>query len=238
MSSTSTNNTLWDKVKNFLYGSVFTSIDEIQRLIPDSIMFGSLFMYILTQNISFGVFALFLFESMISHRIIAWGFSQTVGDSRSDIALKCRTGFRTPRFEIDRIFARNTYPSYGMYSITSIATYLGLSVGSFKTTMDSMGGDWGTRYPVAVAFIIALLFLFLIARYLRGCESLSELLIAGVFGAIIGLGFYFANSALFGKEGMNFLGLPYMVEKQKDGTPIYVCSTTTPQPDTTGSCNN
>jgi hypothetical protein len=229
--------TVWDKVKNFLYGSVITSLDEIQRLIPDSIMFGSLFMYILTQNISFGVFALFLFESMISHRIIAWGFSQTVGNSRSDIALKCRPGFRTPRFEVDRIFARNTYPSYGMYSITSMATYLGLSVGSFKNTMDSMGGDWGTRYPVAVAFIIALLSLFILVRYLRGCDSLSELLIAGVFGALIGFAFYFVNSALFGKEGMNFLGLPYMVEKQKDGTPIYVCSTTTSQPNMEGSCN-
>jgi hypothetical protein len=32
------------------------------------------------------------------------------------------------------------------------------------------------------------------------------------------------NKKLFGKESMNFLGLPYIVSKESKGDPIYICA--------------
>ena len=47
--------TLWSKFTNFMGGTVIKTITEIHMLMPDSILFGSILMYFLTQNISFGI---------------------------------------------------------------------------------------------------------------------------------------------------------------------------------------
>jgi hypothetical protein len=220
-------NTVWSKFKTFLGSSVFTSIDELQRLIPDSLLFGSLLLYILTQNISYGIFAVFLFESSLAHSLISWIFTQTSGPSESrspDMLLKCKPGYKTPRYDINRIFTHLGYPSFATYSITSIATYLGLSMTSFKQTLDTMGIEWSSRYNMSVGFIVLFVLLFVISRLMKSCDSIGEIMVAGLLGLIVGLIFYFVNTSIFGKESVNFLGLPFLVEKDKEGSPIYVCS--------------
>jgi len=221
MSST----TLWDKFVSFMGGSVLTAIDEIQRLIPDSILFGTLFLYVLTNNISFGVFGIFIFEIMTSHKLISWVFSQTTGDSRPKIANECRVGFRTPRFDVGRILSIYNFPSEGVFSVSSMATYLGLAMGSFKETMVAMGSEWDSRFAVALGFILTFTTLFIIVRFMRGCDTFGEISIATILGILSGLLFYAINKAIFGQESMNFLGLPFLVQKDKEGSPIYVCST-------------
>ena len=219
--------TLWDKIKQIFGSQILTSADEIQRLIPDSVLFGSLFLYILTQNISYGVFAIFMLESSLLYKLISWMFSQTTGYPRSqsaDVLLRCRAGFRTPRYEVDRMFSKNSYPSNAIYSIVSMASYLGMSITSFRETLKTMGPEWASRYSVAVAFITVFVGLITVLRLLRGCETIGEMLIAALFGAITGLVLFYINNALFGKEAINFLGLPFVVEKDKDGSPIYVCA--------------
>ncbi len=137
---------LFDKLKQFTTKSIFGSLDEIQRLIPDSILFGTLFMYILTNNLSFGVFGIFVFEMMSSHKLISWVFSQTTGDARPNIPNECRVGFRTPRFDVARMFSVNNFPSEGVFSVASIGTYLGLAMNSFRNTLDTMGAEWNSRF--------------------------------------------------------------------------------------------
>ena len=41
---------------------------------------------------------------------------------------------------------------------------------------------------------------------------------------IVGSIFFYVNKSLFGEESMNFLGLPYLVDKNSQGAPIYVCA--------------
>ena len=41
---------------------------------------------------------------------------------------------------------------------------------------------------------------------------------------IVGVIFFYINKAIFGVEAMNFLGLPYLVSKESEGSPIYVCA--------------
>jgi hypothetical protein len=215
--------TLWGKVKGMLSGTILSTADEIHRLIPDSILFGSLLMYVLTLNASYGIFAIFVLESMMSHKFVSWMFNQVSGNSRS-ISLECRSGYKTPRYDVQRIFSHNVYPSYGTFSIVSMGTYLGLSMGEFRQTLQTMGPEWDSRYGLAIAFIVIVSALFILVRYLKGCESVEELAIASVAGIVIGLLFYFVNSSLFGKEAVNFLGLPYLVDKSSEGSPIYVCA--------------
>jgi hypothetical protein len=214
---------VWTKFKDFMGGTVISTINEIYRLIPDSILFGSILLYFLTQNIAFGIFAVFIFETVISHRFISWMFSQTVNSSRSTIDIKCHTGYRTPRFDVHRMFLHESYPSYGVFSITAIGTYLGLAMSEFSSTLNAMGPEWASRSTVAYALITTVLVAFAIVRW-TGCDSLSEIVIAAVLAIIVGVTFFYANKALFGAESMNFLGLPYMVSKESQGSPIYVCA--------------
>jgi hypothetical protein len=41
---------------------------------------------------------------------------------------------------------------------------------------------------------------------------------------ISGIIFFTINKSLFGQESVNFLGLPYIVSKDSQASPIYVCS--------------
>ena len=44
--------------------------------------------------------------------------------------------------------------------------------------------------------------------------------------------FYYVNKSVFGEESMNFLGLPYMVSKESQASPIYVCAAEKDDPTT------
>jgi prolipoprotein diacylglyceryltransferase len=121
------------------------------------------------------------------------------------------------------MFSHESYPSYGVFSITSIATYLGLATKEFTPTLNAMGPEWTSRSTVAYVFIGLVLAAFIGAR-LWSCDGLGEILAAFTMAIISGAIFFFINKAVFGEEAMNFLGLPYMVSKESQGSPIYVCA--------------
>jgi len=218
--------TVWTKLWTIIpIGSSIEVISEIHKLIPDSILFGSLLMYFLTQNMAFGVFGIFIFETVLSHKLISWIASQTVGPSRSN-DLQCRAGYKTPQFTAQRMFSHDQYPSYAVFSITSIATYLGLSTKEFSSTLNAMGPEWQARSTVAYTFIGLMLSAFIGLR-LWNCDTTTDVLIAFSLAIITGFILFHINKAIFGEEAMNFLGLPYMVSKESQGAPIYVCSAET-----------
>jgi hypothetical protein len=214
--------TLWTKFKDFMGGTVIKTITEIHMLMPDSILFGSLLMYFLTQNMAFGIFTIFIFETVLSHKLISWVASQSVGSSRS-VDLQCRSGYKTPQFSPQRMFSHEPYPSYGIFAITSIATYLGLATKEFSSTLQAMGPEWQSRSTVAYTFIALVLAAFIAAR-MWSCDSMGEVVVAFTMAIITGAIFYIINKSVFGTEAMNFLGLPYMVSKESQGSPIYVCA--------------
>jgi hypothetical protein len=219
--------TVWTKFKDFMGGTVIRTVSEINQLMPDSILFGSLLLYFLTQNKAFGIFGIFIFETVLSHKLISWTSGQAVGPSRS-VDVQCRTGFKTPQFKPERMFSHDSYPSYGVFSITAIATYLGLATGEFSSTLDAMGPEWSSRKTVAYTFIALMLFTFILAR-LWSCDTIGEVIFAAALASITGVIFFYVNRAIFGAEAMNFLGLPYLVSKESQGAPIYVCSADTTQ---------
>ena len=208
-----------------LPSSLLDAVVEIHSLLPDSILFGSLLLYFMTHHLAIGVFALFLMEMVGAHRLASWVFSESVGPTKSSGPLRCRAGYKTPQYQYQRIFAHEAYPSYSIFSITSIATYLGLSTRAFSATMEQMGEDWTMRTTVTYSFIAFFLLSFLLAR-LWSCEGKGEVMIAMSLAVLTGLIFFYINKAVFGVEAVNFLGLPYLVQKDKQGTPIYVCGVT------------
>ena len=213
-------------IYHFLTNAILSPIVELYSLIPDSILFGSLLLYVITQNLSYGIFSFFIFETILSHRLLSWIMIQTFGSQpRSENPnIKCRAGFKTEQLDVKRMFMHNQYPSYAIYSLTSIGTYLGLSTYQFSNTFEAMGSEWSGRSMTAYIFIGAVLLTFILARMYACQEGFSEIAIAFIFAIVLGSAFFKLNVLLFGEEAVNFLGLPYLSEKAANGTPIYVCS--------------
>lgn len=210
---------------NFLTNAILSPIVELYSLIPDSILFGSLLLYTITQNLSYGIFSLFILETILSHRLLSWIMIQTFGQPRSENPnIKCRAGFKTEQLDVKRMFMHNQYPSYAIYSLTSIGTYLGLSTYQFSNTFEAMGSEWSGRSMTAYIFIGAVIFTFILARMYACEEGFSEIAMAFIFAIVLGSAFFKLNVLLFGEEAVNFLGLPYLSEKAANGAPIYVCS--------------
>ena len=228
-----------------LWYTVSESAYQLHRLMPDSILFGSLLLYFLTKNKAFGVFSIFIFETVLSHKLVSWGVSNIKGTVIQKFDIKCRMGYKTPTFNYKRMFAHDPYPSYGIFSITAIGTYLALAMNEFSETLEEMDKSikeserlkdkstdapptvnplWHTRCKISYFFIFVVIVSIIGVRYMLCSESMNEIIMAFAFAVITGILFFYLNRTVFGKESMNFLGLPYMVTKQSQGSPIYVCA--------------
>lgn len=196
------------------------------NLMPDSVLFGSLLLYFLTQNSAYGAFSVFIVEMTVAHRVIAWFFSSSVGSPDTQKPVQCRAGYKTPRLDITRMFDHDPYPSYGIFSIVSMATYLGFAMNEYTSVLTSMGEDWKSRSMIAYIFMGLIVATFIMARmFLSSCgDTLGEIIVASIFAVVVGAIFFYVNKKLLGKEATNMLGLPYMSEKDAKGNGIFICA--------------
>ena len=208
-----------------LGGSIANATAEIHRMMPDSLLFGSFLLYVLTQHAPFGVFALFVLELILSHKLIGWVMAQSAGATPDQGSSACHMGYKIGRMDFRRLFSHASYPSFAMFSTMGVVAYLGRSMLTFSETLDAMGPVWASRKIAASVFIICLVLTVIGGRIYSGCEPTGEILLGGVLGVGAGILLYSLHVSLFGEKSMNFLGLPYLVTKESQGTPIYVCST-------------
>ena len=231
---------MWNTFTNFMSNTVLDPFNEMHRLMPDSILFGSVLLYFLTHNYAFGIFSIFICEIIGTHKLISWVSTDILGPAKPDVKnlLKCRVGYRPARFDYKKTFAHDPFPSYGMFSITSIGTYLALAMLEFSKTLNAMdqstdqnktSQEWASRCTFAYSFIIMILLIFMLFRW-NSCESIGELSIAVVLALITGILFFNINKTTFGEESMNFLGLPFLVSKESQGSPIYICANESKNP--------
>lgn len=197
------------------------SLGEMGRLFPDSILFGTLLLYVITQHLPYGVFGIFLLETSVAHRLVNFFISTltTLPQSNKDAA--CRTGFHRGRLEFERTINNTPYPSTSVFFTGAVATYLYGALITFTETLKTMGPDCQIRMAAAAIFIAISVVAFVYTKL--ECHDYTELLIALGSGAVIGGIFYYINYMVFGVEGVNFLGLPYLIDKTSTNNTLYVC---------------
>jgi len=216
----------FEKIRDVVLVPYFNTIIEIQRLFPDSILFGSIVLYIVTMNSVFGYFAVFLLEIFASHKLLSSLLTKIWGPLRSESSGNtsvCYPGFRGARKEVERMSRFNEYPSISVTTLSAIAVYILSSMIKFNDTLKAMGPEWNTRFGFSVVFILIICLVTFLFRWWMMCEGFGEIGMGIVFGIAIGISFFFANIALFGNESVNFLGLPYLVNKSDQGSDMYIC---------------
>jgi hypothetical protein len=215
-----------ERLKSVTIAPALDFAGELIQIFPDSVQFGSLLLYLLTQNYTFGIFTLFTFEVSLFHRLVGFVIKGAGGPQPTSGELRCRPGFRGARVEFDRTYSTNTYPSVQLFFLGAIAVYLSMSNYLFKETLDTMGPIWSGRLVFGTFFLVFMALFMILYQVFRGCDTLMGTFVALLFGSIGGALFYFINYQVFGSEAVNFLGLPYIVNKADQGAPIYVCAPT------------
>ena len=197
------------------------SLGEMGRLFPDSILFGTLLLYVITQHLPYGVFGIFLLETSVAHRLVNFFIGTLVTTDPGKKDANCRPGFHRGRLEFERTIDNTPYPSVSVFFTGAVATYLYGALITFTETLKTMGPDCEIRMAAAAIFIAVSVVAFVYSK--MGCHDSTELMIALGSGAIVGGIFYYINYMLFGVEGINFLGLPYLIDKTSTNNTLYVC---------------
>ena len=205
-----------------IWDSIVNVIIQFHTTMPESILFGSIILYLVTLSKAYGVFALFIIELIGSHKLLSWLIKGTIGPSSGPQNVQCASGYKLARLNYKEIIPKHQYPSYAIFSLIAIATYLGLSTYEFYDVMQSKGAQWQYRAAVAGVFMIITVLLCIIIRLIN-CDSFGEIVIAFVFAVICGAAFFYINKLLFDKEGVNFLGLPTIESKDVTAKNVYIC---------------
>lgn len=215
-----------DKAIESLAGSITGSAYEINRLFPDSLLFGGLILYFVTQNVAYRMFAILVGEVAVASWAINWVLDRVQPRSPATGAgIRCSSGYRAARLEADRIQTQpDRFPSYSALTLGALLSYTATVMIGIKDTLDTMGPDWGSRFYVALVMSGLFVAYFIGLRIYTGCETFGGITVGVAAGALLGLVLYWINRGLFSEEANNILGLPYLVDKNKTGEPIYVCA--------------
>lgn len=234
MSASSTNKpTLYELV----YGMISTTIIpvgvESLRLLPDSLVLGTLVLSILSMCKSYAVMVFTMVEVMFIQRILGniIGGISPIGAGPDAMHGVCQPGFHFPNAMrislLETIGIPSYLPSPVMFFLSSMITYMISSMNEFSREIKALGGDLATRTTVGVAMGILLMLAMLSFRYSYGCESFGTLLVSLILGGLMGFALIKQNKALFGRDGINILNLPMIQTSEERGKPMFVCAPST-----------
>lgn len=198
------------------------AMTEILNTFPDALLFGSMFMGLITVSLQQTLLFLSFFESFAIlyglQNIYSFIFEGEINKTQT-----CKSKFHTLVFEDLFSSPSANIPSYAVYTITFACTYLIQSFNAVKNELDVLDIN-KNQYKFSVSILIFIIFLFAALRLWLSCDSGTAVLLGLLFGSIVALYIHYQNQTLFGKNSVNFLPIPLIRNKTADNEPIYICS--------------
>ena len=214
-----------DKVTNLVHPGP----REFMRSLPDSLFLGTAIFALITQSFPLGI----LTFAMLEFGIMDWTLSGVLGSVqnnttpfKSDI---CLTGIPSP-YQISilgHVYPQVEFPSTPILFIASTLFYTMASILNFRNELKELAlkePEWAVRIPLSIVFTTLLLIFYVFWRVLNSCDSVLGALGSVALGEIFGGIVYLLHVYLFGRDSINFLGLPLLADRAADGTPLYVCA--------------
>ena len=213
-------------------GIVKPLVSEIFRLMPDGILFGSAFFALVSQSFPMAMFVV----SMIEASVVAMGLqkmmtymdlARTLPSLTNDPA-KCYPTTFAPSLESVMTFSRDSissaFPSYPIFFMSTASAYVVGSVWSQQRELQALGPEYAARFYIAVAVTTLLLFATMSYRLAFACDGVGILITTALLGLVLGGLLVYQNNYLLGRDATNFSGIPLLIERTKDGKPLYVCT--------------
>lgn len=202
---------------------------DFMRSLPDSLMIGSSFFALLTQNFPLGILVLAMIELTITHKLVG-GFIKGVQGGNTHISSDlCTPGIPSP-YQISMVgtlLSETTFPSGPIYFVSGVLSYILASTLNFQQELKELSKkepEWNARIPLSMTFGILFLFAFVFWRFANECDGAVVALGSVVFGLLAGALLYLVHVYLFGRDSVNFLGVPLLADKAAGGRPLYACA--------------
>jgi hypothetical protein len=210
--------------------SVFSpAFHDFMRSMPDSVFLGSSIFSLLTQNFPLGIFVLAMAEFGVIHRILGSLFGLIQSNEGKEISDICTPGIPSP-YQISIIGAllkETAFPSGPIFFMSAVVAYTLSSILNFREELNELAkkqSEWAIRTPLSFIFSFLLLVLFILWRFSNSCDGLFQILGSVVFGLCIGGFINLIHIYLFGRDSINFLGVPLLADRAANGKPLYVCA--------------
>ena len=196
-----------------------SGIKEIALLLPDSLLFGSFLLGITTLSIQHMTLFFTLLESLVLYTGLNELLSHIVGKTPPS---KCNSKFYTLFFQDLHNSSSANNISYGVYIITVACSYLLKSFYGMQHELHVLDAEY-TNIRTITAMVL-IVFAYSMTRVWLSCDSMSSVILALVFGGLIGMLIQYQNTHIFGRDTVNFLGIPLIRNKSATGEPIYICN--------------
>ena len=206
---------------------------ELFRLLPDGILFGSAFLALMSQSFPMGMFVVSMLEASVVgvslQKLLTYlDVARTLPTLAEDPG-KCYPSTFAPSLETVMTYSRESissaFPSFPILFMATACAYVVGSVFSQKRELEALGPEYAARFYISVAVTTLLLFATTTYRIAFGCDGVGILILTVLFGLILGALLVYQNNYLFGRDATNLTGIPLLVERTKDGKPLYVCTT-------------
>lgn len=206
---------------------------DVFRLLPDSILFGSFFLALMSQSYAMSMFVVSMLEASVIavalRKLMTFlDISRTLPPISEDPEI-CMPSSFAPSLESLVFFTEGSIgsglPSFPLYFLSVASAYVVGSVWSQKRELEALGPQYAARFYIAVAVTTLLLFTMMAYRLAYACDGAGTLIITALIGLVVGGLLLTQNVLLLGRDSTNFSGIPLLKERTKDGKPLYVCTT-------------
>lgn len=197
-------------------------LKETINLLPDGILFGSFLMGLITVSTPHSVF----FLSNIFGLFVLYGLQNMskLIFGGSVVAPGCKSKLFKHTFEQLFVTPSANAPSYGTYIVSFACSYLATSVMTLKDELEVLDTSVMKQYYISITCLAVLAIFYLLYVLTTECESIGSAMSGLVFGSIVAMIIVNINVELFGKDTINFIGIPLLRNRSVDGKAIYICS--------------
>jgi hypothetical protein len=221
----------YEYAKSLLLGTVLPVSLETGRILPDSLLFGTGLLSLVTYQTPMMFLFLSVVLSYFAANAIGAGattfFPQDVPGQSA--ATQCLSGLFSPSLSRISLLpeiggACSGFPASPILILSSFVFYCIVSVLQQSDVLAQLGDDYAAKLPTVCALGSLLLVLFMIYLIAFNCYGFLTILFSIGAGGLIGGTLSVLFSLIFGQESINLLGLPLFVRRDQTGQPLYICA--------------
>lgn len=193
------------------------AIKEIVLLMPDSLIFGSFVLGTTTLSYSHTIFFFSLLESLF----FLGGLQSIFSFINGKEITQCGSKFYTLIFgDLFNSPSANNI-SQAVYLISVAASYF---INIYYNLSDELVVLDPSYTNTMTIMLLAILTIIYASLRLFFCDSMQSVFLGLFFGVILGTFLHYQNIQIFGRDSINFLGIPLLRNKSASGQPIYLCT--------------
>ena len=221
--------TYFKELKSLQETVLSPAFDDFMRSMPDSIFLGTTIFSLLTQNYPLGIFVLAMAEFGLVHRLLGGLIGVIENNEKERPPGICIPGIPSvyQLSVIGKLLSEAAFPSGPIFFMSAVIGYTLASILNFRQELHELGkkeGEWAIRLPMSFLFSFLLLIVFVVWRYAYSCDGLFTILGSTALGLLLGGAIHIIHVYLFGRDSINFLGVPLFADRAANGKPLYVCA--------------